>query len=163
MGGRAILRSSISFGLVSIPVELHPTTQSKAVHFNLLHEKDKSRFPEKDLLVWRKESRSTKANSCTVSNQQRRVLSFSWRDLRRLKTSASREIELVQFLPIAEVDPVYFLASISSQTGPAERKPFIWQAPNFNLQILEPAAPSKLHRDSQTISHHPIAGRRWVN
>lgn len=47
MGGRGILRSSISLGLVSIPVELHPTTQSKAVHFNLLHEKDDSRIPEK--------------------------------------------------------------------------------------------------------------------
>jgi DNA end-binding protein Ku len=47
MARRAILRSSISFGLVSIPVEFYPATQSRAAHFNLLHEKDSSRIQEK--------------------------------------------------------------------------------------------------------------------
>jgi DNA end-binding protein Ku len=44
---RTISRSSISFGLVSIPVELFPATASKSVHFNLLHAKDNSRIQEK--------------------------------------------------------------------------------------------------------------------
>jgi DNA end-binding protein Ku len=47
MASRAISRTSISFGLVSIPVELFPATASKSVHFNLLHAKDNSRIREK--------------------------------------------------------------------------------------------------------------------
>ena len=47
MPSRAISRSSISFGLVSIPVELFPATASKSVHFNLLHAKYSSRIQEK--------------------------------------------------------------------------------------------------------------------
>jgi DNA end-binding protein Ku len=58
---RAISRTSISFGLVSIPVELFPATASKSIHFNLLHAKDDSRIEEKiyciaeDKLIDRKE------------------------------------------------------------------------------------------------------------
>ena len=47
MARRAILRSNISFGLVSIPVELYSATHSDAVHFNLLHAKDNSRIQER--------------------------------------------------------------------------------------------------------------------
>ena len=36
----------ISFGLVSIPVRAYPATESKNVHFNLLHKKDLSRIKE---------------------------------------------------------------------------------------------------------------------
>lgn len=46
MPARAISCSSISFGLVSIPVELFPATALKVVHFNLLHAKDNSRIRE---------------------------------------------------------------------------------------------------------------------
>ena len=47
MPSRPISRSSISFGLVSIPVEVFPATASKSVHFNLLHAKDNSRIQER--------------------------------------------------------------------------------------------------------------------
>ena len=47
MPSRAISRNSISFGLVSIPVEVFPATASKSVHFNLLHAKDNSRIQER--------------------------------------------------------------------------------------------------------------------
>jgi non-homologous end joining protein Ku len=50
--GRAFHGSSSDFTQqqflrVSIPVELYPATQSKAVHFKLLHKQDNSRIQEK--------------------------------------------------------------------------------------------------------------------
>jgi len=47
MPSRAISRSSNSFGLVSIPVEIFPATAPKSIHFNLLHAKDNSRIQER--------------------------------------------------------------------------------------------------------------------
>ena len=47
MASRPIAYGNISFGLVSIPLELFSAARSKSVSFNLLHEKDRSRIQQK--------------------------------------------------------------------------------------------------------------------
>jgi non-homologous end joining protein Ku len=51
MPPRAVSRSSISFGLVSIPVELFPATASKTVRFNLLHVKDRAEYKRRFIVL----------------------------------------------------------------------------------------------------------------
>src|SRR4051812_9643213 len=41
---RAIWSGAISFGMVTIPVSLFPSTQSKDLSFHLLHKKDNARI-----------------------------------------------------------------------------------------------------------------------
>jgi DNA end-binding protein Ku len=41
---RAIWKGSIAFGLVHIPVNLYPATESQSISSNLLHKKDHSRI-----------------------------------------------------------------------------------------------------------------------
>jgi hypothetical protein len=41
---RAIWKGSIAFGLVHIPVNLYPATESQSISSNLLHKKDNSRI-----------------------------------------------------------------------------------------------------------------------
>jgi DNA end-binding protein Ku len=41
---RAIWKGSIAFGLVHIPVNLYPATESQSISSNLLHKKDLSRI-----------------------------------------------------------------------------------------------------------------------
>ena len=41
---RAIWKGVITFGMVSIPVQLYPATQDKDVSFHLLHKPDHSRI-----------------------------------------------------------------------------------------------------------------------
>ena len=41
---RAIWKGSIAFGLVHIPVNLYPATESHSISSNLLHKKDNSRI-----------------------------------------------------------------------------------------------------------------------
>jgi DNA end-binding protein Ku len=108
---RAILRSSISFGLVSIPVELFPATSSKSVHFNLLHAKDNSRIQEKIycLAEDKRIDRNELVHGFQISKGK--CVSFTGEELKKLEAGASREIEIVQFVPFATVDPVYFAAS----------------------------------------------------
>lgn len=108
---RAILRSSISFGLVSIPVEVFPATSSKSVHFNLLHAKDNSRIQEKIycLAEDKRIDRSELVHGFQISKGK--YVSFTGEELKKLEAAASREIEIVQFVPLTTVDPVYFAAS----------------------------------------------------
>jgi DNA end-binding protein Ku len=108
---RAISRSTISFGLVSIPVEVFPATSSKSVHFNLLHAKDDSRIKEKIFCVAENKEipRDELVHGYQVHKGQ--YVAFTDEELKKLESGAGHEIDIVQFIPISEVDPVYFASS----------------------------------------------------
>ncbi|MBV8055208.1 MAG: Ku protein [Deltaproteobacteria bacterium] len=121
---RAISRSTISFGLVSIPVEVFPATASKSIHFNLLHAKDNSRIQEKIFCV--AENKQINRNELVHGFQIRKgnYVSFTDKELKRLETGAGHEIEIVQFIPISKVDPVYFISSYLLGCGSGSAKAY---------------------------------------
>ena len=106
MPSRAISRSSISFGLVSIPVEVFPATTSKSVHFNLLHAKDNSRIQERIYCVSENKAidRSELVHGFQI--QKGKYVSFTNEELKKLESGAGHEIEIIQFIPISEVEVV---------------------------------------------------------
>jgi len=108
MASRSIANGSISFGLVSIPVKLFPATSSKAVGFNLLHEKDKSRIQQKiycpvdEAIV----DRSELVRGFQV--EKGRYVTFTDEELKSLEARGDHSIEISEFIPLSKVDPVYF-------------------------------------------------------
>src|SRR5208283_3106449 len=108
MPARSISTASITFGLVSIPVRLFPATSSKAVSFNLLHAKDKSRIQQKiycpvdDAIV----DRSELVRGYEV--EKGRYVTFTDEELKSLEARGDHAIEINEFIPISEVDPIYF-------------------------------------------------------
>jgi DNA end-binding protein Ku len=124
MPSRAISRSSISFGLVSIPVEVFPATASKSVHFNLLHAKDNSRIQEKIYCISEDKviDRSELVHGLQI--QKGKYVSFTNEELKRLESGAGHEIEIMQFIPISEVDPVYFASAYLLGCGPGSAKAY---------------------------------------
>ncbi|MGO9449498.1 MAG: Ku protein [Candidatus Binataceae bacterium] len=108
MAPRSIASASITFGLVSIPVRLFPATSSKSVSFNLLHAKDKSRIQQKiycpvdDAIV----DRSELVRGYEV--EKGRYVTFTDEELKSLEARGDHTIEISEFIPISEVDPIYF-------------------------------------------------------
>ena len=124
MSPRSISRSSISFGLVSIPVELFPATTSKSVHFNLLHAKDNSRIEEKIYCV--AEDKLIARNELVhgFQIQKGKYVSFTNEELKTLESGPGHEIEIMQFIPISEVDPVYFASAYLLGCGSGSAKAY---------------------------------------
>jgi DNA end-binding protein Ku len=109
MASRPIANGNISFGLVSIPVKLYSASRSKSVSFNLLHAKDRSRIQQKiycpvdDAIV----DRSELVRGYEI--EKGRYVVFTDEELKNLEASGSdHAIEITEFLPLREVDPVYF-------------------------------------------------------
>lgn len=109
MASRPIATGNISFGLVSIPVKLFSAARSKSVSFNLLHQKDNSRIQQKiycpadDAII----DRSELVRGYEI--EKGRYVVFTDEELKKLEASASdHAIEITEFLPLREVDPVYF-------------------------------------------------------
>jgi DNA end-binding protein Ku len=108
MAARPVAAGSISFGLVSIPVKLFTATRSKSVSFNLLHAKDKSRIQQKiycpvdDAIIDRSELiRGYQVEKGTF-------VTFTDEELEKLEAQEDHAVEITEFLPLAQVDAVFF-------------------------------------------------------
>jgi len=109
MPARAIGSATVSFGLVSIPIKVYTTNQSKArVSFNMVHESCGSRLkqqyycPTDDEVV----SRSDIAKGYEFAKGQYVVLSPD--EVKAVEAVANNAIQLTEFVPADQVDPVYF-------------------------------------------------------
>jgi DNA end-binding protein Ku len=101
--------ATISFGLVSIPVRLYPATQGSAgLSFNLLHKTDGSRL--KQQYVCAKDgavvSREDMVKGYEFAKDQ--YVTFSTEELKALEEASSQTIEIAEFVPLSEVDPLYY-------------------------------------------------------
>jgi DNA end-binding protein Ku len=108
MPARAIAGANISFGLVSVPVSLYSSAESKAsVSFNMLHKKCGSRL--KQQYICPKDSeivpRDETVKGYEFAKDQYVVLSPE--ELKALEEKATGAIDVLEFVPLAKVDRAY--------------------------------------------------------
>ena len=108
MAARAIASGTISFGLVSVPVKLFTATRSQNLSFNLLHGKDKSRLRQQYVCATCGEvvERSAMTKGYEYAKDQYVVLTDE--ELKALEQQTDQSIEIEEFVPIDQVDPIYF-------------------------------------------------------
>jgi DNA end-binding protein Ku len=108
MAARSIASLSLSFGLVSIPVKLYSATEtSGSVSFNLLHNCG-SRL--KQQYVCLKEGVTVERADMVKGYEfdKDRYVTFTSAELKALEESARHTIEIISFIPVSAVDPIYY-------------------------------------------------------
>ncbi len=109
MSARPIAAGTISFGLVSIPVKLYAASDaSSGVSFNMLHAKDGARL--KQQYICTKDGEIVPRDQMVKGFEftKDRYVTFTPEELKALEEQSTQAIEVVEFVPIARVDPVYF-------------------------------------------------------
>ncbi len=109
MSARPIASGTISFGLVSIPVKVYAASNaSAAISFNLLHAKDASRLKQQYVCVKDGEivPRDEMVKGYEFSKDH--YVTFTPEELKALEEQSTQSIEVVEFVPISKIDPVYF-------------------------------------------------------
>ena len=98
----------LSFGLVSIPVKMYTATSSAGVSFNLLHEKCGSRIKQQQVCPVCNEvvDRSALVKGYEFAKDQ--YVRFTEEELKGLEGEASKLIDIAEFVPLDQVDPIYF-------------------------------------------------------
>ncbi|MGQ0537902.1 MAG: non-homologous end joining protein Ku [Gemmatimonadaceae bacterium] len=115
MPARSIGTATISFGLVSVPVYVYSSAESKAsVSFNMLHKKCGSRLKQHYTCTQDNElvSREDTVKGYEFAKDQYVV--FTPEELKVLEEKATSTIDVVEFVPLATVereylDRVYYL------------------------------------------------------
>jgi DNA end-binding protein Ku len=109
-GGRPLWSGSISFGLVNVPVRMVPAVRRNDVRFHLLHEKDNARLKRKYVCpVEDKEVPQDEIKKGYEISKDRHVI-MEEEELKALAPKASRTIELLYFVHLPDIDPIYFEA-----------------------------------------------------
>ena len=101
--------ATISFGLVSIPVNLFSASESKAaISFNMLHDEDHARV--KQQLVCSKDGAIVERDHIVKGYEfeKGQYVVFTPAELKALEEQANQVMEIMEFVPLAKIDPVYF-------------------------------------------------------
>jgi len=108
MPPHSIGSGTISFGLVSIPVRLYTATSSQNVSFNLLHAKCGSRIRQQTFCPVDNTTvdRSELVRGYEFAKDQ--YVRVSDDELKAMEGEASQVIDITEFVPLAQVDPIYF-------------------------------------------------------
>jgi DNA end-binding protein Ku len=109
MAARSIASLTVTFGLVSVPVKLYSATQSSAgISFNLLHQACGSRL--KQQYICAKEGVVVERADMTKGYEfaKDQYVTFTADELKQLEEKGNQAIEIVAFIPVASVDPIYY-------------------------------------------------------
>lgn len=122
---RSIWKGAISFGLVSIPVKLYSATQAKDVTFHQVRRSDGSRIKYKRVAATDGEEveYADIAKGYELASGETVVLTDD--DFKELPLTTSKAIDVLQFVPLEQVDPIYFEKSYYLEPDKAGTKPYV--------------------------------------
>jgi DNA end-binding protein Ku len=109
MPARSISTATISFGLVSVPVNLYSSAESKAsVSFNMLHKKCNGRL--KQQYICPVDNNEVVTRDETVKGYEfakGQYVVLSPEELKALEEKATSTIDIIEFVPLASVNREY--------------------------------------------------------
>ena len=105
---QSVWRGAISFGLVSIPVRLYVAVQEKSMRFHHLHGADKGRIRYKRVCSVCGEDIPFDDIVKGYEYEKDHHVVFTDEDLQQSPVEAFRAIDIVNFVPLQEIDPIYF-------------------------------------------------------
>src|SRR3954447_16504482 len=122
---RSIWKGAISFGLVTIPVKLYSATEEKDVAFHQVHREDGGRVRYKRVCQVDGEELSCGdiAKGFELPTGEMVVLTDD--DLADLPLTTNRTIDVLQFVPLEQVDPIYFNKSYYLEPEKTGTKPYV--------------------------------------
>ncbi|HUP48024.1 MAG TPA: Ku protein [Thermoanaerobaculia bacterium] len=106
---RAFASGQIAFGLVSIPVKLFSATEAtERISFNMVHQECGSRIQQQ--LFCPKDERNVDRTEIVKGYEFSRgqYVLFSEEELKALEEKSTQQIDIAEFLPSSEIDPIYF-------------------------------------------------------
>lgn len=108
---RALWKGAISFGLVSIPVELHTAVRDTRPHFRMLHAEDRS--PVKFQRVCQREGQPVSWDDLVrgYEYEKGRFVVVTKEDFQAASVKKSRSIDILDFVPVEGIDMRHFETS----------------------------------------------------
>ena len=110
------IHSNISFALVNIPVIMNPVIKNNDTSFNQLHKKCENRIRYLKYCPYCKENLKETDIIKGYEFEKGEYLTFDKSELNKLKLDNEKEIDVISFVLLNDIDPCYFEKSYLLET-----------------------------------------------
>jgi len=121
---RAIWSGAISFGLVNVPVKLYSATSPKTVRFHQLSSKTGARIRQKRVDPSTDEEVPYEEIVKGYEITPDRYVTIDPEELDALDPKATKTVDIVEFVDISEIDPIYYDHSYYLAPAAGGAKPY---------------------------------------
>ena len=122
---RTIWKGSISFGLVSIGVKLYSATEEKDVSFHQVRRSDGSRIRYRRVAEADGEEVAYNDIAKGISLPSGETVVLTDEDFADLPLPSTKVVDVLQFVPIDQIDPIYFAKSYYLEPEKTALKPYV--------------------------------------
>ncbi len=119
-----VWKGYLSFGLVSFPIRLFAAARSETVHFHLLHKKDLSRV--KEVMFCAEEDKPIERSDIVkgYEYEKNQYIVVDPEELEKAAPPTATVMEILQFVRMDEVDPIYLETSYYVAPEEAVSRPY---------------------------------------
>ncbi|MFD8495433.1 Ku protein [Amycolatopsis sp. NPDC059657] len=122
---RAMWKGSVSFGLVTIPIQLYAATENKNVSLRQVHEADGGRIQYKRVCTIDGEEVSYAEIAKGYELEDGEMVVITDEDLAELPLSTSKLIDVLEFVPLESIDPIQFDKTYYLEPQKTATKPYV--------------------------------------
>ncbi|MEV0400070.1 Ku protein [Actinoallomurus sp. NPDC050550] len=122
---RSIWKGAISFGLVTIPVKLYSATEQRDVAFHQVHREDAGRIRYRRVCTKDGEEVPYSDIAKGYELPTGEIVVLTDEDFAELPLSTSRRIDVLQFTPEEQVDPIFFNKTYYLEPDAQGVKPYV--------------------------------------
>ncbi len=105
---RSIWKGSIAFGLVNVPVKVYSATEDHDIKFHQVHAKDNGRIRYKRVCEVCGEVVEYRDIARAFESDDGQSVVITDEDIATLPEERSREIEVLEFIPASQLDPIMY-------------------------------------------------------
>ncbi len=119
-----VWKGHLTFGLVSFPVRLYSAARSESISFNQLHKADGSRI--KQVLYCQAEDKPIPRSEIVkgFEYEKDRYVVIEDEEIKKVAPASAKVMEILEFVKVDEVDPIYLETSYYMAPDEAGEKPY---------------------------------------
>jgi DNA end-binding protein Ku len=122
---RSIWKGAISFGLVSIPVKLYSATEERDISFRQVHRQDGGRIRYQRVCTTCGEEVSYADIAKGYEQDDGSIVVLTEEDFESVPITTNRMIDVVQFVPLETIDPIYYSKAYYLEPEKSGIKPYV--------------------------------------
>jgi DNA end-binding protein Ku len=154
----SVWKGSISFGLVSVPIKLFTAARYSHISFHEVHRECGHRVQQQLYCPYDKRVVSRDDIVMGYEVDEDKMVIVDREELKKLQLASSSSMEILQFVKLSDVDPIFFETSYFSIPEEAGRRGYTLLLETMEEMKLAALAQVTMHQRERTVILRPYRG-----
>jgi DNA end-binding protein Ku len=154
----SVWKGTISFGLVSVPIKLFAAARYSHISFHEVHRECGHRVQQQLYCPYDKRVVSRDEIVMGYEVDEDKMVIVNREELKKLQPASSSTMEILQFVKLSDVDPIFFETSYFSVPEEAGRRGYTLLLETMEEMKLAALAQVTMHQRERTVILRPYRG-----